>query len=310
MEKHTSIYVAGHTGLVGSAIVRKLRDNGFSNVITRTRKELNLLDKEAVYRFFSQERPRYVVDSAAKVGGIKANVMYPADFLYENLQIQNNLIWAAKKYGVKKFLFLGSSCVYPLDTEQPMNEATFGAGSLEPANEAYAYAKIVGMKLCEYLYDQYNRCFLSCMPTNIYGEGDNFDSKSSHVIPSLMRRMHEAKINSVGEVIIWGTGKVRREFLYVNDLADAIIWMLANYSEKQFLNIGTGKDVTIKELALKIQRTVGYRGRLVFDPTKPDGIPRRLLDVSKINGAGWQHNTTLDVGLKKTYDWFLANTNK
>lgn len=307
MDKNTKIFVAGHRGLVGSAIVRRLQNDGYKNLILKTRAELNLQDQVAVRKFFETERPEYVINSAAKVGGIKANMTYPAEFLYENLQIQNNVIWSAKEIGVKKFLFLGSSCIYPRESPQPMKEEYFSQGKPEVTNEAYAYAKITGMKLCEYIYDEFGLNFTSCMPTNIYGENDNFDPETSHVIPSLIRRMHEAKVNNTPEVIIWGTGESRREFLHVDDLADAVVWLLINYSEKQFLNIGTGEDISIKELAEKIKKLVGYEGALIFDATKPDGMPKKLLDVSKIHNAGWHHTINLEGGLKRTYDWYLSN---
>lgn len=307
MGKDSKIYVAGHTGLVGSAIVRKLHEKGYTNLILKKKDELNLLDQVAVLNFFKTEKPECVIDSAAKVGGIKANMTYPAEFLYENLQIQNNLIWSAKETGVKKFLFLGSSCIYPRESPQPMREEYFSDGRPEPTNEAYAYAKIAGMKLCEYIYDEYAMNFISCMPTNIYGENDNFDPETSHVIPSLIRRIHEAKINNDPEVTIWGTGISRREFLHVDDLADAIVWLLANYDKKQFLNVGTGEDISVKELAEQIKELVGYQGSLVFDATKPDGMPKKLLDVSRIHEANWHHNIELKEGLRRTYDWYLVN---
>lgn len=309
MDKTAKIYVAGHRGLVGSAIVRRLMHEGYANLVLRTREELDLQNQIAVREFFNKESPEYVIDSAAKVGGIKANMTYPAEFLYENLQIQNNLIWSAKESGVKKFLFLGSSCIYPRESPQPMKEEYFSEGKPEPTNEAYAYAKIAGMKLCEYVYDEYNLDFTSCMPTNIYGENDNFDPETSHVIPSLIRRIHEAKVNNTPEVVIWGTGASRREFLHVDDLADAVVWLLNNYSEKQFLNIGTGEDVSIKELAEQIKKLVGYTGELVFDATKPDGMPKKLLDVSKLHEAGWHHKINFKEGLQRTYDWYLNDAN-
>jgi GDP-L-fucose synthase len=307
MDKSTKIYVAGHRGLVGSAVVRKLREQGFDNLVLHTRAELDLTDSRAVRDFFERERPNYVVDSAAKVGGIKANMTQPAEFLYENLQIQNNLIWSAKDCGVSKFLFLGSSCIYPRECPQPMREEYFMEGKPEPTNEAYAYAKIAGMKLCEYLYDETSRNFISCMPTNVYGEGDNFDPESSHVIPALMNRIHHAKQERTPEVVIWGTGTSRREFLHVDDLADAILWLLQNYDQKQFLNVGTGQDMSIRELAEAIKSVVGYEGELVFDATKPDGMPKKLLDVSKIYAAGWRHTISFEDGLRRTYDWYLSN---
>lgn len=307
MEKNAKIYVAGHRGLVGSAIVRRLRSGGYTNILTRSHQELDLTDQVAVKEFFVAERPEYVIDSAAKVGGIKANMTYPAEFMYENLQIQNNLIWSAKEFGTKKFLFLGSSCIYPRDAEQPMREESFSQGAPEPTNEAYAYAKIAGMKLCEYINSEFDLDFTACMPTNIYGEHDNFDPETSHVIPSLLRRIHEAKVNSLPEVVIWGTGVSRREFLHVDDLADAVVWLIENYKEKQFLNIGTGEDISIKELAYKIKDLVGYSGELVFDSTKPDGMPKKLLDVSRLHTAGWHHKIGFDEGLSRTYNWYLSN---
>ena len=310
MDKQSKIYVAGHTGLVGAAVLRMLRSKGYSNILVRTHAELNLMNQADVMQFLTSEKPDYVIDSAAKVGGIKANMTYPTEFLYENLQIQNNLIWSAKEAGVKRFLFLGSSCIYPRDCPQPMKEEYFMQGKPEPTNEAYAYAKITGMKLCEYIYDEFNMKFNSCMPTNIYGENDNFDPETSHVIPSLIHRMHEAKVHNTPEVIIWGTGVSRREFMHVDDLADAIVWLLENYQEKQFLNIGTGEDISIKELAKQIKELAGYSGKLVFDSTKPDGMPKKLLDVSKLHTAGWHHSIGFDTGLKRTYEWYLKNVSK
>lgn len=307
MKKDAKIYVAGHRGMVGSAIVRTLKTAGYTNLVLKTRAEIDLLDQNAVTTFFKTEKPEYVIDSAARVGGIKANMTHPTLFLYENLQIQNNLIWAAKEHGVKKFLFLGSSCIYPRQSPQPMKEEYFFEGKPEPTNEGYAIAKIAGMKLCEYIYDEFDMTFISCMPTNIYGENDDFNPETSHVIPSLIRRIHEAKEANVPEVVIWGTGISRREFLHVDDLANAAIWLLESYSDKQFLNIGTGEDISIKELALSIQSLVGYKGKLVFDATKPDGMPKKLLDVSKAHSAGWNHTISFEEGLKRTYDWYLAN---
>lgn len=306
MDTSAKIYVAGHRGLVGSAIVRKLQVEGFTNLVLKTRQELDLFDQKAVDHFFQTEKPDYVIDSAARVGGIKANMTYPAEFLYENLQIQNNLIWSAKNAGVKNFLFLGSSCIYPRDSPQPMKEEYFSKGAPEPTNEAYAYAKIAGMKLCEYIYDEFGLNFTSCMPTNIYGENDDFNPETSHVIPSLIRRMHEAQVEELPEVVIWGTGVSRREFLHVDDLADAVIWQLTQYNKKQFLNIGTGEDISIKELAFLIKELVGYKGELVFDTTKPDGMPKKLLDVSRLHEAGWHHKIQFEDGLKRTYDWYLS----
>ena len=306
MNKTSKIYIAGHNGLVGSAVVRLLKKRGYTNIITRSRKDLDLMDKVSVNAFFMQEKPEYVVDAAARVGGIKANMEHPTEFLYENLEIQNNLIMAAKDTGVEKFLFLGSSCIYPRACPQPMSESSFMQGSPEPTNEAYAYAKISGIKLCEYIYNQTGAKFISCMPTNIYGPGDNFDLETSHVIPSLIRRFHEAKENGSKEVVVWGSGISRREFLHVDDLADAIIWLLDSYEKKDFLNVGTGQDISIKELAQKIKKLVGFNGDLVFDTTKPDGMPRKLLDVSRLHKAGWKHSIDFETGLKDTYEWYVG----
>ncbi|MFI2202778.1 GDP-L-fucose synthase family protein [Streptomyces sp. NPDC020192] len=307
MNQQAKIYVAGHTGMVGQAIVRRLRSEGYENLVLATRAELDLTDQRSVRDFVMTERPQYVVDSAARVGGIKANMSHPADFLYENLQIQNNLIWSAKEAGVQTFLFLGSSCIYPRACPQPMKEEYLMTGRPEPTNEAYSYAKIAGMKLCEYIYAEFGMNFISCMPTNIYGENDNFDPETSHVIPSLLRRIHQAKATGCSEVTIWGTGSSRREFLYVDDLADAVVWLLFNYKKKQFLNVGTGEDVSILELAEHIGKVVGYEGQFSFDRTKPDGMPRKLLDVTRLHELGWSHRTGLDEGLRRTYDWFLTN---
>lgn len=308
MDKDSKIFVAGHLGLVGSAIERRLRSEGFSDLVLHSRQELDLIDQKAVAEFFASERPEYVIDSAARVGGIKANMTFPAEFLFENLQIQNNLIWAAKENSVKKFLFLGSSCIYPRECPQPMKEEYFMQGRPEPTNEAYAYAKIAGMKMCEYIYDEFGMKFISCMPTNVYGERDNFDPETSHVIPSLIRRMHEAVVSGSAEVVIWGTGTSRREFLHVDDLADAVVWLLSNYEEKQFLNVGTGEDISIRELAELVKEIVGYRGKLVFDVTKPDGVPRKLLDVSRLHAAGWKHKIALREGLQRTFQWYRQQT--
>ena len=263
------------------------------------------MDQIQVRDFFETQRPKYVIDAAAKVGGIKANMTFPAEFLYENLQIQNNLIWSAKENNITKLLFISSACIYPIDADQPMAEHQAMQGKLETANEAYAYAKISGMKLCEFIHDELDLNFLSCVPTNIYGEYADFDSDNLNVIPSLIRRIHEAKINEIKDVTIWGTGVSRRDFLYVADLADAIVFLMENYDEKHFLNIGTGQDVSIKELAIMIKNIVGYNGDLVFDADKPGGVPKRLLDVTKLHDLGWKHKVDLDSGLKRTYKWFL-----
>ncbi len=305
INKDSKIYIAGHTGLVGSATVRRYRREGYNNLILKTRGELDLLNQQKVADFFMAERPEYVILSAAKVGGIKHNMTYSADFTYENLQIQNNVIWQAHLSGVKKLLFLGSACIYPRLPLQPIKEEYLMEGKLEPTNEGYAIAKIAGIKLCEKIYEQYHQTFISCMPTNTYGENDNFDPDSSHVISALIRKMHEAKVNNLPEIKLWGSGSAQREFIYVDDLADAIFWIMQNYNESPFLNIGTGKDISIAELAQKIKETVGYRGVITYDHTIPDGMPKRLLDVSKLNSLGWHHAISLDEGLKKIYDFYL-----
>jgi GDP-L-fucose synthase len=307
MDKDSKIYVAGHTGLVGSAIVRNLQSKGYTNIITRTHKELDLTNQEAVRNFFEEERPEYVFLAAAKVGGIRANSTYPADFIYENLMIECNVIKAAHDYKVKKLLFLGSSCIYPKMAPQPIKEEYLLSGYLEPTNEAYAIAKIAGLKMCQYFKRQYGDNFISCMPTNVYGPNDNFDLENSHVIPALIRKFHEAKIENKPYVEIWGTGTPRREFLYVDDLADACVFLMENYDGEETVNVGTGKDVTIRELAEIISKVVGYKGELKFDTSKPDGTPRKLLDVSKLNELGWKYKVELVDGIKKTYEWFLEN---
>lgn len=307
MDKNAKIFVAGHRGMVGSAIVRRLQETGYNNLVLKTRQELDLLDQNAVRAFFEAEKPEYVVDAAAKVGGIKANMDHLAEFLYENTLIQNNIIWSAKETGVKKLLFLGSSCIYPRECPQPIKEDYLLTGSLEQTNEGYAIAKISGLKLCEYLYVQHGLKFISAMPTNLYGQNDNFDPESSHVLPGLMGRMHKAKLEDTPEFTVWGTGTPRREFLYVDDLADAAVWMLESYDNRQFLNVGTGEDITIRELAETLQRVIGYQGKLVFDTSKPDGTPRKLLDVSRLHDAGWKHKIIFEEGVKRTYDWYLEN---
>lgn len=306
MLKEARIFVAGGTGLVGSSIVRLLRARGYARVLAPTRKELDLLNTQEVARFFETEQPEYVILAAARAGGIKASITYPAEFLYENLVIQNNVIWQAHSSGVKKLLFLGSSCIYPGRAAQPMKEEYLLTGPFEPTNEGYSIAKIAGLKLCEYMYSQFDDRFISCMPCNLYGEGDYFDHNRGHVISSLMLRMHEAKKSNAPEVIVWGTGNARREFLYVDDLADALLFLLESYDQKEFLNIGSGTDVSIKELAETIQSVVGYEGRLEFDTTKPEGVTQKLLDISRIAALGWQPRTSLSDGLVKTYAAFLA----
>lgn len=305
MDKNAKIYVAWGTWLVGGAIVRKLKLDGYTNVITTRRSELNLLDTNAVNAFYSQERPEYVINSAARVGGIRANMTYPADFLYENLQIQNNIIWWAHLSWVKKLVFLWSSCIYPKNSPQPMKEEYLMDGKVEPTNEWYAIAKIAGMKLCEYIYTQFWKEFISCMPTNVYGPGDHFDPETSHVIPGMMGRMYDAKLRGDKEFTIWWTGETRREFLYVDDLADAVIWIFGNYNEKEFVNIWTGEDISINDLAQLLKKIIWYEGEFVHDLSKPDGFPRKLLDVSRINSLGWGSTTSIEEWLRETYQWFL-----
>ncbi len=304
MNKKSKIYIAGHGGLVGSALVRRLEQEGYNNIIVKTRDELDLLDVNAVGDFFEKEKPEYVFLAAAKVGGIYANDTYPADFIYQNLQIQNNIIHSAYLNNVKKLLFLGSSCIYPRDCAQPIKEEYLLTGPLEKTNEAYAVAKIAGIKMCQSYNKQYGTKFISVMPTNLYGENDNFDLKSSHVVPALIRKFYDAKINNDSEVVMWGTGKPKREFLFVDDLADACVYLMNEYNDSSIVNIGTGEDISIKDVALLIKRIVGYEGEIVNDTSKPDGTPRKLLDVSKINDLGWKHQTSLEDGLKKAISYF------
>ena len=307
MDKNAKIYVAGHRGMVGSAIVRNLEQKGYVNIIGRTSKELDLIRQSDVENFFEEEKPEYVFLAAAKVGGIYANNKYPAEFIYNNLMIETNIIHSAYKYSVKKLLFLGSSCIYPKMAPQPIKEEYLLTGPLEPTNEAYAIAKISGIELCKFYRRQYGCDFISVMPTNLYGINDNFDLETSHVLPALLRKFHEAKINGDQEVVIWGTGQPRREFLYVDDLADACVHLIKNYSDEGHINVGTGEDLEIIELANIIKEIVGFKGRIVNDLTKPDGTPRRLLDVSLLESTGWKYKTSLKDGIKKVYDWYLGN---
>ncbi|POZ52097.1 GDP-L-fucose synthase [Methylovulum psychrotolerans] len=303
----TKIYVAGHQGLVGSAIIRNLQSKGYDNIVTRTRQSLDLMDKVAVDCFFSQEKPLVVIDAAAKVGGIHANDNYPAEFIYNNLSIQNNLIDGAYRAGVQKFVFLGSSCIYPKMAPQPLKEDYLLTGALEPTNEWYAIAKIAGIKMCQAYRKQYGFNAISLMPTNLYGPGDNFDLQNSHVLPALIRKFHEAKINQEATVTIWGTGTPKREFLYVDDMADAAVFLLEHYSDTGVVNVGTGEDISIKALAQLVQQIVGFNGVLVFDVGKPDGAPRKLLEISKLRQQGWEAKTDLATGVQQTYGWFLNN---
>ncbi|QTC40411.1 GDP-L-fucose synthase [Bacillus sp. V3] len=307
MNTASKIYIAGHRGLVGSAILRKLQSEGYTNLLYRTSKELDLRDKGQVDQFFKQEKPEFIFLAAAKVGGIVANNEYPADFIRDNLLIQTNVIDAAYRNGAEKLLFLGSTCIYPKMAPQPLKEEYLLTGELEPTNEPYAIAKIAGIKMCESYNRQYGTKYISAMPTNLYGENDNFDLQTSHVLPALLRKFHEAKEANAPFVEMWGTGTPRREFLYSDDLADACLFLMNNYEGNEIVNIGVGEDITIKELGEKIKEVVGYEGDIQFDTTKPDGTPRKLVDVEKIHSLGWKASTPLETGLQKAYKWFLDN---
>ncbi len=307
MEKNSKIYVAGHRGMVGSAIVRQLQKQGYNNIVTRTHSELDLTSQQAVNDFFEAEKPEYVFLAAAKVGGIEANAKHPADFMYENMMLEMNVINAAWKNGCKKLEFLGSSCIYPRLAPQPMPESCLLTSSLEQTNEAYALAKISGLKYCEYLNRQYGTDYISVMPTNLYGPNDNYHPTHSHVLPALIRRFHEAKVNGLEEVVCWGDGSPLREFLFVDDLADLCVFLMNNYSGNETVNAGTGKEITIKELSELVAKIVGYEGRIVWDTTKPNGTPRKLLDVSKATRLGWTYTTDLETGIRISYDDFLSN---
>ncbi len=307
MEVSEKIYVAGHKGMVGSAIVRNLSKKGYNNLIAATSKELDLRDTRAVNEFFDTHRPDYVFLAAAKVGGILANDTYPGEFLYDNLMIEANVIHAAHQYGVKKLLFLGSSCIYPKFAPQPITEDSLLTGLLEPTNEAYAIAKIAGIKLCQAYHKQYGSRFISAMPTNMYGYGDNYHPQNSHVLPALIRRFHEARVENKPEVVIWGTGKPLREFMFSDDLAEACVYLMENYEDPQLINVGTGEEVSILELANLIKEVVGFEGEIAFDSSKPDGTPRKLMDSSRLHALGFRHQTSLKKGLELTYQDFLNN---
>ncbi len=311
MDKEAKIYVAGHRGMVGSAIVRKLKKEGYGNIIFRTSKELDLRNQQAVADFFQNEKPDYVFLTAAKVGGILANNIYRAEFIYDNLMIQNNIIHQSYKNNIKKLLFLGSSCIYPKMAKQPLKEEYLLTGLLEPTNEPYAIAKIAGIKMCDAYRAQYNCNFISVMPTNLYGPNDNYDLKNSHVLPALIRKFHEAKINNEPTVTLWGTGKPKREFLHVDDLVDACFYLMKNYNEAGLVNIGTGEDIAILDLAKLIQKITGFKGEIQHDLSKPDGTPRKLMDVNKLKAQGWEAKISLEGGIRKVYeevkDQFLIN---
>ncbi|CAD6491922.1 MAG: GDP-L-fucose synthase [Candidatus Argoarchaeum ethanivorans] len=309
MNPQSKIYILGHRGMAGSAIRRNLEARGYHNLVTRTHSELDLTNQQAVNHFFKAERPEYVFLAAAKVGGILANSTYPAEFIYENLMIEANVIHAAYTYGVKKLLFLGSSCIYPRLALQPLKEEYLLTGELEVTNEAYAVAKIAGIRMCKHYNQQYGTNFISVMPTNLYGPGDNYDPETSHVMAALIRKFHEAKPNSSPQVVVWGTGTPRREFLYVDDMADACVYLMENYDASdigEFVNIGLGEDVTIRELAELIGEIVGYGGKIVYDASKPDGTPQKLLDVSRLRELGWEAKVSLRNGIKQAYKWYVS----
>ncbi len=309
MQKDSKIYIAGHNGMVGSAIWRNLTSKGYTNIIGKSSSELDLRDQKAVRDFFENEKPEVVIDAAARVGGILANNDFPYQFLMENMQIQNNLLDASLKANVDKFIFLGSSCIYPKLAPQPLKEEYLLTDSLEPTNEWYAIAKITGVKACEAIRKQYNKDYFSLMPTNLYGSNDNFDLHTSHVLPAMIRKFHEAKLNGNIPVTLWGSGTPKREFLHVEDLADAVVYSIENKLKDNLFNVGTGVDLTIKELAEIIQKTIGHTGEIIWDATKPDGTPRKLMDVSKLSNAGWNAKIKLEDGIRQTYKWFLENAN-
>lgn len=307
MEKQAKIYIAGHKGMVGSALVRNLESKGYTNIIGKTFEELNLIRQQDVEDFFNEEKPEYVFLAAAKVGGIHANNTYPAEFIYDNIMVEANIINSAHKNNVKKLLFLGSSCIYPKMAPQPIKEEYLLTGMLEPTNEAYAIAKIAGIELCKFYRRQYGSDFISVMPTNLYGINDNFNLETSHVLPALIRKFHEAKVNGDEEIVMWGTGKPKREFLYVDDLADACVHLMNNYSDEMHVNIGSGEDLEIIELANIVKKVVGYEGKIVHDLSKPDGTPRKLLDVGLLESTGWKYGVGLEDGIGRVYDWYQKN---
>ena len=307
IKKTTKIYIAGHRGMVGSAVWRALEKKGYNNLIGKSSKEFDLRNQQAVTDFYKKEQPEIVIDAAAKVGGILANNDYPYQFLMENMQIQNNLIDGAHTAGIEKFIFLGSSCIYPKLAPQPLKEEYLLTDSLEPTNEWYAIAKITGVKVCQAIRGQYNKDYVSLMPTNLYGYFDNFDLKTSHVLPAMLRKFHEAKLNYNSDVVLWGSGTPMREFLFVDDMAEAVVYALENKLPEYLYNLGSGKDITIKELAETIQKVIGHKGQITWDTTKPDGTPRKLMDVSKMKDLGWEYSTELKEGIEKTYAWFLDN---
>ncbi|MCK5459988.1 GDP-L-fucose synthase [Candidatus Parcubacteria bacterium] len=310
MDKNSKIYIAGHQGLVGSAIIRNLQNQGYVNLVVKTRQELDLLDDIAVIKFFKKEKPKYIFLAAAKVGGIMANNSYPAEFIYQNLKIQNSIIHNAYLHKTKKLLFLGSSCIYPKFSKQPIKEKYLMSGELEPTNRAYAIAKIAGIEMCRSYNKQYKTNFISAMPTNLYGPNDNFDLENSHVLPALIKKFHEAKIKNKKEITLWGTGKPKREFLYVDDLADACVFLMQNYNDSDIINIGTGEDLSIKKLAENIKKIIGFKGNIKWDYSKPDGTPKKLLDVSKLHKLGLRHKIKLKQGIKITYEQYKNNDNK
>lgn len=310
MLNNSKIFVAGSNGMVGSAIIRELEKKGYYNIVVRSSKDLDLRNQQAVISFFEKEKPEYVFLAAAKVGGIHANNEYPAEFLYENMMIQNNVIHTSHLFKVKKLLFLGSSCIYPKFSSQPIKEEYLLTGELEPTNEAYAIAKIAGVEMCKFYNKQYGCNFVSAMPTNLYGINDNFDLSNSHVLPALLRKFIEAKNNNNTSVTIWGTGSPKREFLFVDDLAEACLFLMLNYNSNETINVGTGVDISIKQLAETIKEITNYNGELIFDDSKPNGTPRKLLDVSKINNLGWKHSTKIKDGIKETLNWIKENNYK